>query len=105
MTQTFYKEGSYQVFLDVISGSRNSKGRTDVLPLSISQTIEVKPRLGEVVLLVNGVNASTLPKIKISPTIGKIGVLFDATASRAIGNGTIKKTKWDFGNDNTIEYE
>lgn len=105
LTQTFYKEGSYQVFLDVISGSRNSKGRTDVLPLSISQTIEVKPRLGEVVLLVNGVNASTLPKIKISPTIGKIGVLFDATASRAIGNGTIKKTKWDFGNDNTIEYE
>lgn len=105
LTQTFYKEWSYQVFLDVISGSRNSKGRTDVLPLSISQNIEVQPRLGEVVLLVNGVNASTLSRLKINPTIGKIGILFDATASRAIGNGTIKKTKWDFGNDNTLEYE
>ncbi len=65
----------------------------------------MQPRLGEIVLLVNGVNVSTLPKLKINPTIGRIGILLDATASRAIGNGTIKKTKWDFGNDNVIEYE
>lgn len=104
LTYTFNQEGSYQVFLDVVSGSRNKKWYTDVLPLTISQDIQVKPRLGEITLLVNGVNASTLSKLKINPTIWKIGVILDATASRAVSNGTIKKTKWDFGNGNTIEY-
>lgn len=96
LTYTFAKEGNYQVFLDVISGSRNSKGKTDVLPLSISQDIQVLPRLGNIVLLVNGVNVSNLDTLKINPTLGKIGIIFDATASRAVSNGTIQKTKWDF---------
>lgn len=99
----FIQEWSYQVFLDVISGSRNSRGYTDILPLSISQVIEVKPRLWEVVLLVNGVNASSLTTLKISPTIGKMGIILDATASRAIANGIIKKSKWDFWNGNVHE--
>lgn len=103
-TYTFNQEGSYQIFLDVISGSKNKKWYTDVLPLSISQDIQVKPRLGEVTLLVNGLNVSTLSKIKINPTLGKIGIILDATASRAVSNGTIKSTKWDFWNGNTIEY-
>ncbi|MFZ2256170.1 MAG: hypothetical protein WAW59_00595 [Patescibacteria group bacterium] len=60
------------MFLDVISGSRNSKKKIDVLPLSTSKTIDVKPRLGEIVLLVNGVNASNLQTLKINPTIGKM---------------------------------
>lgn len=76
----------------------------DVTPLSISQDIEVKPRLGNVILLVNGVNISNLDLLKVNPTLGKIGLLFDATASRAVSNGTIVKTKWDFGNGNVIEY-
>ena len=105
LNYSFNKEWSYQVFLDVISGSRNSKWYTDVLPLSTSQDIQVLPRLGEIVLLINGVNVSTLSSLKISPALGKIGIIFDATASRAISNGTIKKTKWDFGNGNTIEYK
>lgn len=104
LTYTFNQEGSYQVFLDVISGSRNKKGYTDVLPLSISQNIQVKPRLGEITLLVNGVNVSTLSKLKVNPSVGKIGIILDATASRAVSNGTILRTKWDFGNGNTIEY-
>ncbi len=70
----------------------------DVLPLSISKQITVKPKLGEIVLLINGVNVSNMDKIKISPTIGKMGVILDASASRAIGNGTIAETTWEFGN-------
>lgn len=34
-----------------------------------------------------------------------MGILLDATASRAIGNGTITETTWDFGNDNTMTYK
>lgn len=105
LTHTFTKEWNYQVFLDVISGSRNSKWKTDVLPLSISQDISVLPRLGNIVLLVNGVNISNLDTLKINPTLGKIGIIFDATASRAVSNGTIQKTKWDFWNGNTLEYD
>ncbi len=98
LSYTFTKEGTYTVFLDVISGNKNSKWKTDVLPLSVSKQITVKPKLGEIILLINGVNASNMDKIKISPTIGKMGVILDASASRAIGNGTIAETKWEFGN-------
>jgi PKD repeat protein len=38
--------------------------------------------------------------LKLSPTVGKMGVILDASASRAIGNGTIAETKWEFGNGN-----
>lgn len=103
LVYTFSQEWSYTVFLDVISGSRNSKKKIDVLPLSTSKTIDVKPRLGEIVLLVNGVNASNLQTLKINPTIGKMWVILDATASRATG-GNITETTWDFANNNTITY-
>ncbi len=104
LVYTFNQEGSYQVFLDVVSGSRNSRWYTDTLPLSISQDIQVKPKLWEITLLINGVNVSSLSRLKINPTIGKIWIILDATASRAVSNGTIKKTKWDFGNGNALEY-
>lgn len=84
----------------MVSGSRNGKGKIDVLPLSVSKQISVKPKLGEVILLINGVNVSDMQTLKISPTAGNMGVLLDATASRAIGNGTIAETTWDFGNGN-----
>jgi PKD domain len=48
---------------------------------------------------------SNLDTLKVSPSLGKIGLLFDATASRAVSNGTIVKTKWDFGNGNILEYD
>ena len=105
LNYSFPGEGSYQVFLDVISGSRNSRWYTDVLPLSTSQSIQVNPRLWEIILLVNGVNVSTLQTLKVSPSIGKMGIILDASASRAISNGTIKGTKWDFWNGNTLEYK
>lgn len=93
------------MFLDVVTDSRNSKQKVDVLPLTISQDIEVRPRLGNVILLVNGVNVSNIDQLKINPAIGKIGVLFDATASRAVSNGVIAKTEWDFANGNTAKYD
>lgn len=62
----------------------------------MSTQINVKPRVGNIMFLINGVNVSNLDSIKINPNIGKIGVLLDATASRAVSNGTIVKTKWDF---------
>lgn len=105
LTQTFTNEGTYTVHLDVVSASRNSKGRADVLPLSTSVNIEVKPKIGEITLLVNGINVSNLSTLKISPTIAAQGLIFDATASRAIGNGKIIETKWNFGNGNTLQYK
>jgi PKD repeat protein len=93
------------VFLDVVSESRNKKGKPDVTPISISKDIEVKPRLWNIILLINGVNVSNLDTLKVNPNLGKIWLLFDASASRAVSNGTIIKTKWDFGNGNTLEYD
>lgn len=104
LTYTFTQEWTQTVFLDVVSWSRNSKGKTDVLPLSTSRQVEVKPRLGEIVLLVNGVNVSNLQSLKINPSIGKMGIILDATASRATG-GSIVETTWDFWNQNTISYK
>lgn len=63
------------------------------------------PRLGNILLLINGVNISNLNFLKVNPNLGKIGLLFDATASRAAGNETIIKTKWDFGNGTILEYD
>lgn len=102
---TFTQEWTFTINLDVISWSRNSKGKTDVLPLSISKSISVKPKLGEIILLVNGVNVSNIDSIKINPTLGKMGIILDATASRAIGNGNIIKTFWKFGNGNEMTYD
>lgn len=105
LTQTFTKEWSYTVNLDVISASRNSKGKTDILPLSTSVQVEVKPKLGEVILLINWVNVSNQQTFKISPTVANQGIIFDASASRAIGNGVITETTWDFWNGNKRTYK
>ena len=104
LTYEFSQEGTYTVNLDVISASRNKKRYTDVLPLSTSVNIQVQPKLGEITLLVNGINVSNMSEMKISPTIAAQGLIFDATASRAIGNGRILETNWDFGNGNTRKY-
>jgi len=101
----FNTEWTFTVFLDVVSGSRNSKGKIDTLPLSLSKQIQVKPKLWEVTLLINGINITNLSSIKINPTLGKMGIILDATASRAIGKWAITDTIWDFGNGNTISYK
>lgn len=86
INQTFTNEGTYSVNLDVISASRNKKGKIDVLPFTTTTIINVKPKLGEIVLLVNGINVTNLDSLKVSPTVANNGLFFDASASRAIGN-------------------
>lgn len=105
LTYTFNQEWTFTVFLDVVSSSRNSKWKIDVLPLSLQKQVEVKPKLGEIILLINGVNISNMSSLKINPDIGKMGILLDASASRAVWNGTITETTWDFWNGNTISYK
>lgn len=105
LTHEFTQEGTYTVNLDVTSASRNSKGRVDVLPLSTSVNVQVLPKLGEITLLINGINVSNMNEIKITPAIASQGLIFDATASRAIGNGRILETKWEFDNGNSRTYK
>jgi PKD repeat protein len=102
---TFTQEWTHTIFLDVTSTSKNSKWRTDVLPLTVSKQVEVKPKLGEIVLLINGVNVSNISNLKVSPNVGKLGILFDATASRSIENWIISSTEWDFWNWQTLNYK
>ncbi len=101
---TFEIEWSHTVFLDIKSSSRNQFGYTDVLPITLSQRIEVKPKLWEIILFINGVNVNNKSSVKITPEVASRGLIFDATASRAIWNGIIKKTRWDFWNGNSEEY-
>ncbi|MFB0964650.1 MAG: PKD domain-containing protein, partial [Patescibacteria group bacterium] len=95
---TFREERNYTVFLDVISASRNSQGKTDVLPLQSSVNVSVLPKLGNVLLFLNGQNVSNSEKHKITPATGRAGLVIDATASQANGGATIVHTDWDFGN-------
>ncbi len=103
-TYTFSEEQTYTVFLDIVSGSRNKKWRIDVLPFSDSKQIEVKPRIGNITLFINGVNVSDLSTFKVNPAMAKAGLTIDATASRGSNGTVIQKTTWDFGNENQINY-
>ncbi len=103
-TYTFSDEQTYTVFLDIVSGSRNKKWRIDVLPFSDSKQIEVKPRIGNITMFINGVNVSDLSTFKINPAMAKAGLMIDATASRGTNGTVIQKTTWDFGNENQISY-
>lgn len=95
---TFREERNYTVFLDVTSASRNSQGKTDVLPLQSSVNVSVLPKLGNVLLFLNGQNVSNSDKHKITPATGRAGLVIDASASQANGGATIVRTEWDFGN-------
>lgn len=48
---------------------------------------------------------SNAQKMKLSPVIANQGIIFDASASRAVGNGTILETTWDFDNGNKRTYK
>lgn len=95
---TFREERNYTVHLDVLSASRNSKGKTDVLPLQATVEVSVLPKLGNVILFLNGSNVSNSDKHKITPATGRAGLVIDATPSQANGGATIVRTDWDFGN-------
>lgn len=102
---TFNEERNYTVFLDVSSASRNSNKKIDVLPLRTSVDIAVLPRLGNILFYLNGTDVSKADKFKITPVVGRAGVILDATSSLATGGAKIVKTQWDFGNGVTASYD
>lgn len=54
---------------------------------------------------INGVSVSNLERLKITPVIGRAGVLIDASASVAAAGSQFVKTSWDFGNGITKNYD
>ncbi|MDD2565313.1 MAG: PKD domain-containing protein [Candidatus Gracilibacteria bacterium] len=105
ITYTFREEKSYLVYLDITSASRNNNGKIDVLPYSGQIKIDVLPSLGNIYLYINGVNVSELDKIKITPNIGKAGLVIDATESQPVGGSKFVRTSWNFGNTNSTSYD
>ncbi|MDD2487034.1 MAG: PKD domain-containing protein [Candidatus Gracilibacteria bacterium] len=105
ISYTFKSERTYIVNLDIVSASRNSKGKIDTLPFSSSININVMPKIGTIFFYINGINVSDLDRFKITPQIGKSGIIIDATASQAAGGSTFTRTIWDFGNGNTTFYD
>ena len=102
---TFRSEAVYTVNLEINSASRNSKNRADVIPFTGTQEVQVLPRLANILLFVNGVNASLTDKVKITPTQGRSGIILDASSSTAAPGGTIVRTEWDFGNGIKSSYQ
>ena len=99
---TFQDESTYTVFLDITSPSRNSHGKTDVLPFRSSLVVHTLPRIGEINLSVNGNDISQADMYKISPAVGNAGVILDASTTHADGNAQITSYTWDFGNGNRV---
>lgn len=91
--------------LDIVSASRNSKGKIDTLPFSGKTIINVLPRAGTIYMYINGVKVSNLDRLKITPAIGRAGVLIDASSSFPANGSQFTKTIWDFGNGMTKNYD
>jgi PKD repeat protein len=92
------------VNLEILSASRNAKGRVDVMPFQGTQEVRVLPRLANILLYMNGANVSSNEQYKITPNQGRVGIIIDATSSTPAAGATILKTEWDFGNGNRISY-
>ncbi|MDD3119888.1 MAG: PKD domain-containing protein [Candidatus Gracilibacteria bacterium] len=101
---TFQKEGTYFIYLEIISSRRNSAGYQDVLPFVKEVKIDVGPAIGYIKFYINKANVSGLDIFKITPNAGKSGVLLDASSSYPTGSTTFKTTTWDFGNGNKTTY-
>lgn len=100
----FNEERNYTVFLNIISASRNAKGKIDVLPFNSSININVLPKVGNIYLAINGKYVSNEDTIKFTPSVGRQGLLFDAAASTPASGTTFTYTTWDFGNGNIVRY-
>lgn len=100
---TFKEERTYTVFLSIVSASRNAKGKTDVLPFSQSVPINVLPRIANLYFYINGTNVTNTDVYKVTPTVAKQGLIFDASSSQPSGGTKFLKTLWNFGNGNQKE--
>jgi len=102
---TFQEERTYTVFLNILSASRNAKGKTDVLPFDSQINVKVLPKLGNIYVSVNNVSVSFIDGVKFTPATGKLGLLIDATSSISAAGTKFLRTTWDFGNGNTRTYD
>lgn len=100
----FTNEAVYTVNLEILSASRNSKGKVDVMPFKGTQEIKVLPKLANILLFINGANASNVDTFKITPNQGRAGLVIDASSSTPSSGATIMKTEWEFGNGNRTSY-
>lgn len=105
ISHTFQEEKAYTVFVEVNSSSRNSKGKTDVLPYIGSVEINVMARIVNLYLTINGSNVTNLSSYKVSPAVARAGLLIDATASRPATGTQFVSTLWKFGNTNESAYD
>jgi PKD repeat protein len=94
----FREEGTFSVFLDVISSHKNSKGFTDVLPFRSRADITVKEKIASVIIKVNSDTLRNKDELKFTPEEGAYGLIFDATSSTPTDGARFTKTEWDFGN-------
>lgn len=103
ISATFTDEKRQTVFLEILSASRNSKNRVDVLPFEGSTEIDVLPRIVNLYLNINGTNVTNANVYKVSPELARAGLVIDATASQPSTGTQFVSTKWIFGNGNDTE--
>ena len=104
LNYTFREEGTFVVFLDVLSSHKNDKGNTDVLPFSSRAEIVVKEKIASLIIKVNSDRLGQFNELKYTPEEAWYGLVFDATSSTPTDGAKFSKTEWDFGNGVTREY-
>ncbi len=104
ITTTFNNDWIHTVTLDVISASKNSYWKTDVLPFSSSVQINVKEKIANVVMIANDYKIENGSEIKFTPEEWAYWIIFDATSSTPTGWAKFTRTEWDFWNWVTKKY-
>ncbi|EKE27985.1 MAG: hypothetical protein ACD_3C00111G0002 [uncultured bacterium (gcode 4)] len=102
---TFKEEKNYIVNLDIVSASRNTKWKIDVLPFSWTIKIDVLPSVGNIFFYINWINVSDMDRFKITPNIWKAWLIMDASASQPASWSKFSKTSWNFWNWNSFSYD
>ena len=96
MSTTFRDEKTYTVFVDILSSSRNTYGKMDIIPYTGRIDIQVEPRLADLSIYLNGANVTRVETFKVTPAMARAGIIFDATASTPSGGTQFQRTFWDF---------
>ena len=94
----FKEEGTFAVYLDVVSDHKNDKWYTDVLPFRSRANITVKEKIASLLIEVNGDRLGTKDELKYTPEESGYGLIFDATSSTPTWGARFTRTEWDFGN-------
>lgn len=96
---TFLNEGKFSIFLDVISSHRNKSGFIDVLPFRWRSDIEVKEKVANLLINVNGKDLWNDDTLKFNSDEWAFWLIFDASSSTPTWWSKFIETSWDFGNN------